>query len=82
MSSVFQNLAKLLHTLPAILLVTLVEVVICSTIGFTVMVELMPSLGRVHPYVVLDLAILSAVITQAWILFNHNIRKYIKSRSA
>jgi len=81
MGPVLQGLMRLLHALPAIILVTLVEVILCFTIGFTTMVELMPGLGRTHPYVVLWVAVLSAVATQAWIVFNHKIREYIKSRS-
>jgi len=81
MGPILTGLVRLLHTLPAILLVTFVEVIICFTIGYAVMCNLIAGPGRNHPHIVLWVAVLSAVLTQAWILFNHKIRKYIKSRS-
>lgn len=81
MSPLRQGLVKLLHTLPAIVMVVFIEITICFITAAMVMLQLMPSLGRQHSSVVLGLAILTAVVTQAWIVFNHKVRAYIKSRS-
>jgi hypothetical protein len=81
MSFIRKALQQLLDTLPAIILVTIVDVIICFTVGASLMLRLMPDLGRQHPHMVLGAAILTAVSTQIWILWNHKIRSYIKARS-
>jgi hypothetical protein len=82
MSSLRQGFARLLNTLPAILLVTFIEVIIVFSMGALVMLWLMPGIGREHPNFVLAIAITIAIGTQAWILFNHKVRAYIKARSS
>jgi hypothetical protein len=81
MSPFRKGLFRVLDTLPAILLITFVEVVIVFATAFLVMIELMPELGQQHPHVVLGIVIMVAVGTHAWIVFNHKIRAYIKARS-
>jgi hypothetical protein len=71
---------QLWETLPAIILVTFVEVGICFSVAALVMLELMPGVGREHPQIVLALSIATAIGTQAWLVFNHRVRAYIKSR--
>lgn len=82
MSEFRQKLYQLLNTLPAILLVTFIEVIICFATATLIMLELMPKLGSQHPHVVLGIAIMTAVATHFWIIFNHKIRTYIKTRSS
>jgi succinate dehydrogenase hydrophobic anchor subunit len=79
--SPWKRLGVLLATLPAIIITTLIEVAICFSTGALVMLQLMSGLGRQHPRAVLGLALLTAIGTHVWIVFNHKIRDYIKSRS-
>lgn len=71
---------QLMETLPAIIIMTFIEVLICFSVAALVMLELMPGLGREHPHVVLGLSILVALVTQAWIHWNHKVRAYIRSK--
>jgi divalent metal cation (Fe/Co/Zn/Cd) transporter len=81
MSSLRQGLRRLVDSLPAIILVTFIEVIICFATGGLAMLELMPGLGRQHPHIVLGIALLAAIGTHVWIVFNHKVRAYIKTRS-
>lgn len=80
MSSFYKRLSQILEILPLILLVTFVEVIIAFATGFLVMIMLLPKLEQ-HPYIILGISIMIAVIVQVWIIFNHKIRSYIKARS-
>jgi hypothetical protein len=82
MSSFRKGLARLLNTLPAIILVTFIEVIIVFATAALVMLELMPIIGREHPGIVLVLTVITAIGTHLWIVFNHKIRAYIKARSS
>jgi hypothetical protein len=81
MSSFRKGLFQVRDTLPAILLVTFIEVIIVFATSFLVMILLMLELGQQHSHIVLGTTIMVAVGTQAWIVFNHKIRAYIKARS-
>lgn len=76
------KLAQLFAVLPAILLMTFINVFICFTVAGTVMLELLAAGGgNKHPYFVLGVAILVAIGTHCWIVFNHKLRAYIKQGS-
>lgn len=76
-----KRLARLLAALPAILLMTFINVFICFTVAGTVMLELMATGGgNKHPYVTLGVAILVAIGTHCWIVFNHKLRAYIRQQ--
>ena len=77
------NLSKLLATLPAILLMTFLNVFISSATASLVMVQLLVNFEvcRAHPWIALVSAILTAVGTLAWIILNHKLREYINVRS-
>jgi hypothetical protein len=81
MSPFRKGLVQILNALPAIILVTFVEVIVMFATAFLAMTLLMPILGQQHPRIVLGTSIMVAVATQAWIIFNHKIRAYIKARS-
>jgi hypothetical protein len=68
-------------TLPIVILITFIEVIICFSTASLVMLELMPKFGQHYPNAVLVAAIITAIGTQAWLLFNHKIRKYLKNGS-
>jgi divalent metal cation (Fe/Co/Zn/Cd) transporter len=81
MSSFRKGLSQLLNTLPAIILVTFIEVIIVFATAALVMLELMPIIGRAHPGIVLGITIICAIGTHIWIVFNHKVRAYIKARN-
>ena len=83
MSGVSDKLIKLLHTLPAILLMTFTHVFITTATAGVVMVQLLAnwSLCQRHHWVALGLAILTAIGVYTWIVFNHKLREYINTRS-
>ena len=81
MSPFCKGMVQILNTLPAILLVTFVEVTIVFSTGFFTMIALMPKLGQQHPHIIVGISIMVAIATQVWIVFNHKIRAYIKARS-
>jgi divalent metal cation (Fe/Co/Zn/Cd) transporter len=82
MSPFRKGLVRLLNALPAIILVTFIEVIIVFATAALVMLELMPIIGQTHPGTVLVLAVITAIGTHFWIVFNHKIRAYIKARSS
>ena len=76
MSRIRDNVTKFLAILPAILLVTFANVFISFTVAAVVMVQLITT-GH-HKYLSLGVAILTAIVTHCYIVFNHKIRNYIK----
>ena len=82
MSSFRKGLVRLLNALPAIILVTFIEVIIVFATAALVMLELMPIIGKEHPGIVLGITVMTAIGTHIWIVFNHRIRAYIKARSS
>jgi hypothetical protein len=76
-----KNNITIFGKLPIIIMITFIEVIICFSTATLVMLELMPKLGQHYPNLVLMIAILTAIGTQAWLIFNHKIRKYLKTRS-
>lgn len=81
MKAISTLLQQLLHVLPIIILVTIVETFICFSVAALALLELMPKLGRDYPYIVFLIVFVMAIFVQVWILFNHKIRSYIKARS-
>lgn len=77
--SLWQKLGRFLATLPAILLMTMLNVFIASATSGVVMIQLMA--GGCQKYVALGVAILTAIGTMSWIVWNHKLRAYIKARS-
>lgn len=77
------NLNKLLATLPAILLMTFINVFICSTTAGAVMILLQSDVEfcQTHHWITLVLSILTAIGVMAWITLNHKLREYINIRS-
>jgi len=79
MHNIAKKLMGLVHALPAIILSTLIQLCIGFAVGRLVMDFLMPtSLGHDHKYVVLGLAILSAIGAYAWMRWNNLVRQYIE----
>jgi hypothetical protein len=78
MSSLSNNLSKLLATLPAILLTTFINVFISFTVSASVMMILLDS--NIYKPLCLGLAILTAIGTHGWIMFNHKLRAYIEQQ--
>jgi hypothetical protein len=72
------KLIQLLAVLPAILLVTFMNVFITSAVAGVVMIQLS---AAGHNKVALWAAILVAVIVYSWLLFNHKLRNYIKQET-
>lgn len=70
------NLSRLFMALPAILLMSFMNVFIASSVAQIVLIQLM-TMG--YKNVALGTAIFTAVIVYAWITFNHKLRVYIKS---
>lgn len=81
MSDLTDGLRRLLETIPLIFIITLIEIGICFAVAGLVLLELMPGLGRNHPYVVLGITILTAISVQVWLLYNHKLRSYLHSRN-
>jgi len=77
----YDRFMRLLETLPAIILVTFADVLICSAVGAITLLLPMPEMGREYPHIVLGAAILAAIATQMWLIWGHKLRMYIKSRS-
>lgn len=80
MSAFRTGLSRLMATLPAILLITFVNVFICFTTAGMVLVQLLAS--NTNRYVALGLSILVAVGVHLYIVFNHKIRDYIKQQGS
>jgi hypothetical protein len=76
MSGLRDKVTKFLAILPAILLVTFANVFISFTVAAVVMLQLITS-GH-NKYLALGVAVLVAVVTHFYIVFNHKIRDYIK----
>ncbi len=76
MSHIRDKVANFLAILPAILLVTFANVFISFTVAAVVMVQLITT-GH-NKYLSLGVAILTAIFTHLYIVFNHKIRNYIK----
>jgi len=75
--SVRSGLSRLLAALPAILLITFMNVFITSAVAGVVMIELA---AAGHSRIALGAAILTAVIVYSWLVFNHKLRAYIKNQ--
>lgn len=73
--SVRSSLSRLLAALPAILLMTFMNVFIASSVAGVVLIQLA---AAGHKSIALGASILTAVIVYTWIAFNHKIRAYIK----
>jgi hypothetical protein len=82
MTPLYRACASLLEVLPLIILTTMIEVVICFSAAYVAMMLLAPKLGPEHSYMVLGVGLMTAVGTQAWLLFNHKIRAYLKAKGA
>lgn len=81
MSRLSNRLAGFFAALPAILLMTFMNVLISYTVAATVMLMSMASgLGGSHPKLCLVAAILVAIGVHCWIVFNHKLRAYIKQQ--
>jgi hypothetical protein len=82
MLSFTDKLLKLLQALPAILLLTFMNVFISGTTASVVMIQLLAnwSLCQRHHWIALVLAIITAVVVYTWILFNYKLREYIKNK--
>ena len=80
MSPLAKKLAGFFAALPAILLMTFINVFICFTVAGTVMLELLAGGGSKYPYLCLGTAILVAIGVHCWIVFNHKLRAYIKQQ--
>ncbi len=76
MSHLRDKVTDFLAILPAILLVTFANVFISFTVSAVVMVQLITT-GH-NKYFSLGVAILTAIVTHLYIVFNHKIRNYIK----
>jgi hypothetical protein len=74
---------KLLEAIPAIFLMTLMNVFICSTTAGVVMIQLLANwqFCQRHSWIALGMAILTAIVVNMWIVFNHKLREYVKARS-
>jgi hypothetical protein len=72
------KLGKLLAALPAILLMTMMNVFISASTSGVVLIQLLA--GGCQKYVALGLAVLGAIITYTWLVFNHKLRNYINSK--
>ncbi len=77
MSLRMPKLSRLLAALPAIILMTMMNVFITFAVAGVVMLELV-AVG--HSRIALGAAILTAVIVYSWIVFNHKLRAYIKKQ--
>ncbi len=75
--SVRRSLSRLLAALPAILLMTFMNVFIVSAVSGVVLIQLA---AAGHKYIALGAAILTAVVCYAWITFNHKLRDYIRAQ--
>jgi len=73
------KLSRLLAALPAILLITFMNVFITSTVAGVVMIELA---AAGHKHVGLGAALLTAVVVYSWLVFNHKLREYIKQQES
>lgn len=76
MSRLRDKVTQFLAILPAILLVTFANVFISFTVAAVVMLQLIT--GGHNKYLSLGVAILVAIVTHFYIVFNHKIRNYIK----
>lgn len=81
MSDLTNGFRRLLETLPIIIFITLIEIGICFAVAGLVLLELMPVIGREHPYVALGTSIFTAIFVQGWLLFNHKLRAYTNLRN-
>jgi len=77
MSGFRSAVSRLLAALPAIILMTVMNVFITSAVAGVVLIEL--AAGG-HRYVAFGAALLTAVIVYTWLLFNHKLRAYIKAQ--
>lgn len=73
-----KKLSNLLHAIPAIILVTIVNVFISFTTAGVVLIQLLAA-GH-NKYLSLGAALLVAIGVHAWIVFNHKLRNYIKDK--
>jgi hypothetical protein len=71
------RLSALLAALPAILLMTFMNVFITFAVAGVVMIELA---AAGHSRIALGAAILTAVIVYSYIVFNHKLRAYINKQ--
>jgi uncharacterized integral membrane protein len=79
MNDISNSLYKLISVMPAIIMMTLVNVMITSAVAGVVMLELQAAYpGSKWP---LAVAILLSMIVYSWIVFNHKIRNYIKKET-
>jgi succinate dehydrogenase hydrophobic anchor subunit len=78
MSPISKKLLGLLHAIPAILLVTFINVFICFTTAGVILIQLLAA--GYNKYLSLGVALLVAIGCHAWIVYNHKLRDYIKSK--
>jgi hypothetical protein len=69
--------SRFLAALPAIILLTMMNVFITSAVAGVVMIELA---AAGHSRIALGAAILTAVIVYTYIVFNHKLRVYINKQ--
>ena len=74
------DLDRAIQAIVVACLLALGTVLICFTVAFVVEIELLAS--GCNRYVCLLLAVLTGVACNAFIVFNHKIREFIKSRGA
>jgi len=75
----YDRMARLLSVLPAIILLTITNIFIAFSTAGVVMLQLLAAGFNKH--LTLGVAILVAIGVHAYIVFNHKIRDYIKTRS-
>lgn len=76
MSQVRSRLSRLLAAVPAIILVTLINVFIAFTTSGVVLIQMLA--GGFNKYLSLGVATLCAIGVHTYIVHNHKIRDYIK----
>jgi hypothetical protein len=73
------NLHKLLRVIPLVVIMTLVNVFICTTMAIVALLEFI-SISH-NKWLSFIVALLIGVGTYTWIAFNHKIRNYIKENT-
>ena len=79
-SSMRERLSKALAVIPVILMTTIINVLIASTLGIIVFIQLISVAGW-GKFSSSGVALLIAIAVQLYIWFQPNIRNYIRVRS-